>query len=112
MKIKKYRAPIVEGWGAGPYKSVWIRAKDWVAWEEDKEKCKVGDLTKWKIVHGGILLSWNETGGIQEAKALERMGAAGWPSQKCQSALAGTVLVDRKTRVEEDEGNSYSPSLR
>ena len=40
------------------------------------------------------------------------MGAAGWPSQKCQSALAGTVLVDRKTRVEEDEGNSYSPSLR
>ena len=57
MKIKKYQAPIVEGWGAGPHKSVWIRAKGWVAWEEDKEKGKIWDLAKWQIVQGGILLS-------------------------------------------------------
>ena len=57
MKIKKYRAPVVEGWRAWPHKSVWIRVKSWVAWEEDKEKGKIWDLAKWQIVQGGILLS-------------------------------------------------------
>ena len=40
------------------------------------------------------------------------MGATGWPSRECQSVPTGIELVDRKTRVEDDEGNSYSPSLR
>ena len=40
------------------------------------------------------------------------MGDVGWPNRECQSAPIGTELVDRKAQVGEDEGNSYSPSLR
>ena len=63
------------------------------------------------MIHGAILLICNVTEGLQEAKALERIGTAGCPRRECQIAPSEKEPVVTNARGGDEEENSYRPSL-
>ena len=54
---RKYQAPVVDGVGAGPHKSVWIKARGWEALDVDKGKGNLWLHAYWQAQQ--ILCLWH-----------------------------------------------------
>ena len=86
----------MDGQGAEPHKSIWIKDKGWSARDLDKTKGNLWLFAGWQVEQISFLWLWWAI--LQEVRAFVKVVANGWPSLECQSAVEVLEVFGPKVR--------------